>query len=190
MRVRDDDELSTRARGFAVEARVAVHLGARGLAVLATNVTIAGAELDLVARCEEPEPTIVFVEVRSRRDADRGHAVETIDAEKRRRIVRGATAWLVAHDLWGARRGALRCRHRDGPGRRGRVHRVVGRRVRGPVEPTTEKAVGVAHRRPFVRCQGGVRATAGRSSRRASRPCRGWCSNPAACCWRTRPGCP
>ncbi|MBK6923269.1 MAG: YraN family protein [Deltaproteobacteria bacterium] len=98
--MRDDDELSTRARGFAVEARVAVHLGARGLAVLATNVTIAGAELDLVARCEEPEPTIVFVEVRSRRDADRGHAVETIDAEKRRRIVRGATAWLVAHDLW------------------------------------------------------------------------------------------
>jgi len=92
---------STRARGLRVEARVAEFLAARGVRKLASNVTIAGAEIDLVGRIDDTdEPTIVFVEVRSRADDARGHPVETIGADKRRRIIRAATAWLVAHDLW------------------------------------------------------------------------------------------
>jgi putative endonuclease len=91
---------STRDRGRHVEARAAAFLRARGVEILATNVTMAGAEIDLVGRSEDIEPTIVFVEVRSRADADRGAPIETIGAEKRRRIVRAATAWLVANDLW------------------------------------------------------------------------------------------
>ncbi|MBX7078816.1 MAG: YraN family protein [Nannocystaceae bacterium] len=94
------DEDSTRARGQRVEAQVAAFLARHGLELVATNVTLANAELDLVMRADTGEPTIVFVEVRSRRDAERGHPVETIDATKRRRIVRAATAFLVAQGLW------------------------------------------------------------------------------------------
>jgi len=92
---------STRSRGFAVEACVAELLARHGFVVLARNVSIAGAEIDLVVRSDEDrEPLIVFVEVRSRADALRGHPLETIDARKRSQIVRGATAFLVQHDLW------------------------------------------------------------------------------------------
>lgn len=94
-------DASTRARGLRVEARVAEFLAARGVHRLASNVTIAGAELDLVGRVDDGgEPTIVFVEVRSRADDERGHPIETIGPDKRRRIIRAATAYLVANDLW------------------------------------------------------------------------------------------
>jgi putative endonuclease len=92
---------STRAKGQRVEAVVAEHLERHGHAIVARNVTIGGAELDLVARdLEASEDTIVFVEVRSREGDERGSPLETIDALKRRKLVRGATAWLVAQHLW------------------------------------------------------------------------------------------
>lgn len=62
-----------------------------------------GVELDVVARArpdDDRNVTYVFVEVRARTRTDRGHPFETIDAAKRRRLVRGATAWLVAAQLW------------------------------------------------------------------------------------------
>jgi putative endonuclease len=92
---------STRVRGQRVEQCVAELLDRAGLVVLARNVAIAGAELDLVARTDEQgEPLVVFVEVRSRADASLGHPLETIDARKRAQIVRAATAWLLREDLW------------------------------------------------------------------------------------------
>ncbi|MBC8066711.1 MAG: YraN family protein [Deltaproteobacteria bacterium] len=91
----------TRARGREIEARVAEHLRARGHSIVAINVELAHAELDIVARDDDAsEPTIVFVEVRGRSDDVLGHPSETIDADKRGRIIRGATAWLVANELW------------------------------------------------------------------------------------------
>lgn len=70
----------------------------------ARNVTLSGAELDLVARIDptgEREPvTIVFVEVRSRADTRAGHPLETIGPDKQRRLRRAATAWLVQQELW------------------------------------------------------------------------------------------
>lgn len=81
---------------------MAAHLQAHGLGIVDQNYTGGGAELDLVA-CE-PAPggthTYVFVEVRSRASAEHGSPLETIDADKQRRVIRAATAWLVAHDLW------------------------------------------------------------------------------------------
>ena len=79
---------STRSRGFAVEAVVADLLDRHGLVVVARNVAIAGAEIDLIATTrdnaqESREPLVVFVEVRSRADDLRGHPLETIDANKR-----------------------------------------------------------------------------------------------------------
>ena len=93
---------STRDRGRAVEQAVAAYLRAHGRRIVDQNYTGGGAELDLVA-CE-PAPdgtdTYVFVEVRSRASAEHGSPLETIDANKQRRVIRAATAWLVAHELW------------------------------------------------------------------------------------------
>jgi putative endonuclease len=98
----DPGSSSTRDRGRAVEQAVAAYLCARGLEIVDQNYTGGGAELDLVAR--EPAPdgtgTYVFVEVRSRASAEHGSPLETIDANKQRRVIRAATAWLVTHELW------------------------------------------------------------------------------------------
>src|SRR5687768_13037167 len=106
---------STRTRGFAVEALVADLRDRHGLVVVARNVAIAGAEIDLIASCSEEPPSserperkmVVFVEVRSRADDRRGHPLETIDANKRAHIIRSATAWLVREELW--EKVAVRC---------------------------------------------------------------------------------
>lgn len=93
---------STRDRGRAVEQAVAEHLRAHGLEVVASNYEGGGAELDLVAREAAPNGalTYVFVEVRSRASSEHGSPLETVDHRKQRRVVRAATAWLVAQGLW------------------------------------------------------------------------------------------
>lgn len=94
---RDSPDASTRDKGRAGEDRAAIFLSARGLEIVARNVIAAGVEIDLIVRDGE---TLVFVEVRGRRDARLGHPFETVDARKQARLRRGATGWLVANDLW------------------------------------------------------------------------------------------
>lgn len=89
---------STRARGRSTEDLAAAHLEAAGLLIVDRNVEEKLAEVDLVARDEDG--THVFVEVRGRKHGEHGHPLETVDARKQARIVRGATAWLVAQELW------------------------------------------------------------------------------------------
>lgn len=93
---------STRDRGARIEALVAELAVKRGLQIVDRNPRAAGVELDLVAmQPGDGEPdTYVFIEVRSRADDERGTPIETVDAGKRARLVRGATGWLVARDLW------------------------------------------------------------------------------------------
>lgn len=93
---------STHERGLAIEAKVAEHLERAGLEILARNVTLVHAELDIVARerTSSGEVLYVFVEVRSRSDGEHGLPLETIGPNKQRHIIRAATAWLVQHDLW------------------------------------------------------------------------------------------
>ena len=50
-----------------------------------------GGEIDVVCRDND---TLVFVEVKTRGREDFGRPVEAIDREKRKRISRGALAWL------------------------------------------------------------------------------------------------
>lgn len=93
---------STTDRGRHAEEAAATYLVARGLEILERNYSAAGAEIDLVAldSDRDGEAVYVFVEVRSRASIEHGDPLETIDARKRRQIIRGATAWLLAHDLW------------------------------------------------------------------------------------------
>jgi putative endonuclease len=85
---------STRAIGTRAEKRALAHYRLHGYRVLATNLWIAGYELDLVLRRGR---TIVFCEVKSKSGAEMGDPLEMVTPEKVRRLRRAAEAWLVAH---------------------------------------------------------------------------------------------
>jgi putative endonuclease len=84
------------ARGRAAEDAAARFLGRQGYEVLARNVWLCGAELDLVAFDGE---VVVFVEVRSRSNRRFGAPAETVRARKIARVARAAQAYLVLKGL-------------------------------------------------------------------------------------------
>lgn len=90
---------NTKALGDGAEARALAHLQARGLTLVQRNYRVAagphvrGAEVDLILR--DRDGTLVFVEVRSRRDDRHGGALASVDGAKQRRIVRAARHYLM-----------------------------------------------------------------------------------------------
>jgi putative endonuclease len=82
----------SRAAGAEAERRAAEYLAERGFRILDRNFTCKGGELDLV--CDDGG-TLVFVEVRARKDGDHGAPEETIGATKRRRLVLAARHYLA-----------------------------------------------------------------------------------------------
>ena len=90
---------STKAMGDRAEARALAWLCARGLRLVQRNYRVArgpgaaGGEIDLIMR--DANGTLVFVEVRARRDGSRGGAGASITAAKRARIVRTAQHYLL-----------------------------------------------------------------------------------------------
>jgi len=79
-------------RGAAAEALAANFLAARGLTILQRNYRCRGGEIDLIAR---DGTTLVFVEVRLRRNRRFGTAGESITAAKRRRLRFAALHYLA-----------------------------------------------------------------------------------------------
>jgi putative endonuclease len=88
--------MDRRARGRAGEELAARHLEARGFRIVARNIHLRHAELDLVAM---DGAALVFVEVRLRSSARFGTAEESIDARKRLRIARAASELLARGGL-------------------------------------------------------------------------------------------
>lgn len=80
--------------GAAAEDAALAHLLAQGLGLLARNVRYPFGEIDLIA---QDAGTVVFVEVRFRRNSRFGGAAVSVDAGKRRKIARAAQAWLSSH---------------------------------------------------------------------------------------------
>jgi Holliday junction resolvase-like predicted endonuclease len=78
--------------GDAAEAAVAANLEARGWRVLARQLRVGRAEIDLLAIDPGPPPALVVVEVRWRAVRDFGLAEETVDGRKRTRLHRAAYA--------------------------------------------------------------------------------------------------
>ena len=89
---------TTKALGDAAEARALDQLSAAGLVLVRRNYRVArgpssrGSEVDLVMR--DRDGTIVFVEVRARRDSRFGGAAASIGAAKRQRLVFAASHFL------------------------------------------------------------------------------------------------
>lgn len=76
--------------GDAAEASVATHLEARGWRILARQLRVGRAEIDLLAVDPGPPAALVIVEVRWRAVRDFGFAEETVDGRKRARLHRAA----------------------------------------------------------------------------------------------------
>jgi putative endonuclease len=81
-------------RGADTEAAARRLLERAGLQLLAANVHCGGGELDLVMRDGQ---TVVFVEVRYRRDSRHGGAVGSVDRAKRHRLLQAAQGFLARH---------------------------------------------------------------------------------------------
>jgi len=89
---------STKGVGDAAEALALRHLQSHGLELVARNYRVArgpsarAGEVDLVMR--ERDGTLVFVEVRARRDDAHGGAAASIGPGKRRRVIYAAEHYL------------------------------------------------------------------------------------------------
>jgi putative endonuclease len=89
---------TTKVTGDAAETAALAHLRAQGLVLVERNYRVArgptgrGGEIDLILR--ERDGTLVFVEVRARRDARFGGAAASVGAVKRSRLVFAAQHYL------------------------------------------------------------------------------------------------
>ena len=86
--------MNTSREGARIERRAARHYRLRGYRVLGANVWAGGNELDLVLRRGR---SLVFCEVKGKRDGAHGHPLEMVTPEKCRRLRRAAESWLACH---------------------------------------------------------------------------------------------
>lgn len=87
-------DTSRRECGQAVESAALAFLQQHGMRVLARNAHARSGELDLVMHDGE---SLVFVEVRYRASNAFGGAAASVDAFKRRKLVRAAQVYLMRH---------------------------------------------------------------------------------------------
>jgi putative endonuclease len=93
-RTADDSRGGRKRLGDAGERMAARHLRRRGYRIVARNFRDGGGEIDLVAMDGE---TLVFVEVKTRRDDAAGAPLEAVDARKQERLRRAAQAFAARH---------------------------------------------------------------------------------------------
>ncbi|MBX3603779.1 MAG: YraN family protein [Piscinibacter sp.] len=92
---------TTKATGDAAEDAALAHLRAQGMLLVERNYRVArgpggrGGEIDLILR--EPDGTLVFVEVRARRDGRFGGAAASVGAAKRGRLLFAAQHFLLRY---------------------------------------------------------------------------------------------
>ncbi len=90
--------------GAAAEALAARHLEQHGLTIIARNVRCRGGEVDLIA---DDGRSLVFVEVRLRKNGRFGGAAASITASKQQRVILAAQQWLAGD---GGRHANRACR--------------------------------------------------------------------------------
>ena len=80
------------ALGLSAESRAAAFLIAKGYRIVARRWRSPVGEIDIVARRRR---TLIFVEVKARERLD--DAAEAVIAQRQRRIIAAAEAWLASH---------------------------------------------------------------------------------------------
>lgn len=90
---------NSRAVGASYEQEAGAYLERKGYQVLEYNFRCKGGEIDLIAR---DGATIVFCEVKYRRDGAKGHPYEAVTFKKQRTISRCALAYLCRTKRTGA----------------------------------------------------------------------------------------
>lgn len=88
--------VTTKQTGDAAEDRALQHLQTQGLQLVQRNYRTpgrGGGEIDLIMR--DSDGTVVFVEVRKRRNSKHGGALASITSHKQRRIVFAAHYFLL-----------------------------------------------------------------------------------------------
>jgi putative endonuclease len=85
--------------GASAEDEAARYLAGRGMTLLERNYRCRFGEIDLVARDGR---TLVFVEVRYRRSAAFGGAIESITPAKRERLLKAARHYMVVRNSFPA----------------------------------------------------------------------------------------
>lgn len=89
--------MNTKILGDFGETAVAEYLCRQGWQILARQVRYVGAELDIVAKERD---TIVFVEVKTRRNLTHGLPSQAVNFRKQRQIAKAAQSYLDRHNLW------------------------------------------------------------------------------------------
>lgn len=84
---------STRTIGHAVEQWVCDHLLQKGLVLIEQNYTTPFGEIDLIMM-DVRNDTLVFIEVRYRRNSDYGEGFETISRAKQKKIITAAKCFI------------------------------------------------------------------------------------------------
>ncbi len=89
-------ENNTNSRGRESEKRARVFLEAKGYTILATNWRHLKLEIDLIARQAD---TIVFVEVKFRKNDEYGEPELFVNRKKQNFIIKAANAYLELHHI-------------------------------------------------------------------------------------------
>lgn len=84
-----------RKQGAEFEEKAKIFLEKKGLKFIARNQSFKVGELDLVM---QQGSTIVFVEVRQRKNSHFGSAIESIDYRKQQKWLKSANLWLAKHN--------------------------------------------------------------------------------------------
>jgi putative endonuclease len=87
----DKNRPNTSKQGSVFEKIAAEYLQKQGLEIVAQNVNLKFAELDIVAKDKD---VLCFVEVRSRADTRYGQPEATVDFRKQGKIIKAASAYL------------------------------------------------------------------------------------------------
>jgi len=85
---------SRKKQGNEAEQQACKHLQSHGLTLLEKNFSTKAGEVDLIMRDGE---TLVFVEVRYRKNADFGGAAASVTTKKQQRIIKAALAYQQKH---------------------------------------------------------------------------------------------
>ena len=85
---------SRKKLGNEAEQQACKHLQAHGLKLLDKNFSIKAGEVDLIMRDNE---TLVFVEVRYRKNTDFGGAAASVTPKKQQRIIKASLAYQQKH---------------------------------------------------------------------------------------------